>query len=101
MPSLPGTCRRVGIGSAVLGFGLAAHGFVRLYNIQVAATAEMCNLEISSGALLMMLGGLFLAHKGSTPIPGVSKWGTERRVLLALTIAIMLIGGMVILARLR
>src|ERR1035438_9183485 len=34
--------------------------------IQTAATAALFNLDVSSGALLLMVGGIFLARKGSS-----------------------------------
>jgi len=64
-PSIPVRYRPVGIASAVLGCGLVVHGFVRLYSIQIAATAAPFNVEISLGALLTMVGGIFLARKSS------------------------------------
>jgi hypothetical protein len=55
----------VSIASAVLGIGLVVHGLVKLYSLQIAATAALFNLEVSAGALLMTIGGIFLARKGS------------------------------------
>jgi hypothetical protein len=70
MPSIVGTYRPVGIALAVLGCGLVVHGFVRLYSIHIAATAAAFNLEVPSGALLMMVGAIFLARTGGgAPIP--------------------------------
>jgi hypothetical protein len=101
MPS-PGRYRPVGIALAVLGCGLVVHGFVRLHSIHIAATDALFNLEVSSGALLMMVGAIFLARRGgAAPIPVIMKWGAGRNVLLALTIAVMVLGGMVLLANLR
>ncbi len=101
VPSIPGTYRSVGIALAVLGCGLVVHGFVRLYSIHIAATAAVFNLEVSSEALFMMAGGIFLARKGGgVPIP-VGEVGNRKKVLLALGVAIMVIGGMVLLANLR
>jgi hypothetical protein len=102
MLSIPGRYRPVGIASAVLGCGLVVHGFFRLYSIQIAATAALFNLEVSSGALLMMVGGIFLARNDSgVPIPVILKWGAGKALLLALTVAIMVLGGMVLLVNLR
>jgi hypothetical protein len=101
VPSIPGTYRSVGIALAVLGCGLVVHGFVRLYSIHIAATAAAFNLEVSSGALLMVVGAIFLARKGGgAPIPA-SEIRSRKKVLLALAIAIMVICGMVLLANLR
>ncbi len=44
---------------AVLGCPLAVHGFVKLYSIHIAATAAVFDLEVSSGALLMLFGAIF------------------------------------------
>ena len=101
MPSIVGTYRPVGVALAVLGCGLAIHGFVRLYSIHFAATAAAFNLEVSSGAPLMVVGAIFLARKGGgAPIPA-SEIRSRKKVLLALAIAIMILGGMVLLANLR
>jgi hypothetical protein len=76
VPSIPGTYRPVGIALAVLGCGLAIHGFVRLYSIHIAATAAVFNLEVSSGALLVIVGAIFLARKGGGASNPVSDdWG--------------------------
>ena len=101
MLSIPGTYRPVGIALAVLGCGLAIHGFVRLYSIHIAATAAVFNLEVSSGALLMMVGAIFLARKGGGAPNPVSEIRSRKKVLMALAIAIMILGGMVLLANLR
>jgi len=101
MASIVGTYRPVGIALAVLGCGLAIHRFVRLYSIHIAATAAVFNLEVSSGALFMMAGGIFLARKGGrVPLP-VGEVRNRKKVLLALGVAIIVIGGMVLLANLR
>jgi hypothetical protein len=101
MPSIPGRYRPVGIALAILGCGLVIHGFVRLYGMHVAAPAAAFSLEVSTGALLMMVGASFLALKrGGAPIP-VGEMGSRKKVLLALTVTIMALGGMVLLANLR
>jgi hypothetical protein len=100
MLSIPGRYRLLGIALAVLGCGLVVHGFVRLYSIHIAATAWVFNWEVSSGALLMMVGAILLARKSVAPIP-VSEMRNRKKVLLALTIAITALGGVVLLANLR
>jgi hypothetical protein len=101
MPSIVGTYRPVGIALAVLGCGLVVHGYVRLYSIRIAASATVLNLEVSSGALFMMAGAIFLARTGGgAPIPA-SEIRSRKKFLLALAIAIMILGGMVLLANLR
>jgi len=101
MPSISGRYRPFGIALAVLGCGLAIHGFVRLYSIHFAATAAAFNLEVSSGALLMMVGAIFLARKGGGALIPVGEMVSRKKVLLALGVSIMVIGGMVFLANLR
>jgi hypothetical protein len=59
MPSIPARYRPVSIASAVLGSGLV------VYSIQIAATAQRFVLEVSLGALLTIVGGIFFVHKGS------------------------------------
>jgi hypothetical protein len=100
MLSIPGRYRLLGIALAVLGCGLVVHGFVRFYSIHIAATAGVFNWEVSSGALLMMVGAILLARKSVAAIP-VSEMRNRKKVLLALTIAITALGGVVLLANLR
>ena len=101
MPLIVGTHRPVGIALAVLGCGLVVHGLVRFYSIHIAATPAAFNLGVSSGALLMMVGAIFLARKGGGAPNPVSEIRSRKKVLLALGIAIMVICGMVLLANLR
>lgn len=65
MPSIRGRYRPAGIALAIPGCGLVVHGFIRLYNVQIAGTGALFNVEVFSGALIMMFGGMFLARKGS------------------------------------
>jgi hypothetical protein len=101
MPSILGRHPPVGIALTVLGCGLVVHGFVRLYSIHIPAAGAAFSLEISSGALLTMVGAIFLARKGGGAPIRLGETGSRKKVLLALTIGAMVLGGMVLLANLR
>lgn len=101
MPSIPKRYGPAGIALAALGCGLIVHGFVRLYSRHIAATGAPFTLEVSSGTLLVMASAIFLARQGGGAPIQVSEMGSRKKALLALTIAIMVLGGVVLLANLR
>jgi hypothetical protein len=65
MPLVFGRFRLMAIASALLGTGLAVHGWISLYWIQNASAAGGFIREMSLGAMLMIWGGIFLKRKAS------------------------------------
>jgi hypothetical protein len=52
------------IASVLLGAALVVHGLVKLASTQTTVEASRIGLELSVGAMMLILGGVYLRQKG-------------------------------------
>jgi hypothetical protein len=53
------------VASVLLGGALVVHGFIKLYGAQTSTQASRIGLELSFGAMMLILGVVYLRRKGS------------------------------------
>jgi len=53
------------VASVLLGVALVVHGFIKLHGAQTSTQASRIGLELSFGAMMLILGVVYLRRKGS------------------------------------
>ena len=51
------------IASVLLGLALVVHGFIKLYGAQTSTQASRIGLELSFGAMMLILGVVYLRRR--------------------------------------